>query len=465
MLWGWLLVGVLTLIVGLSMAEVCSSFPTAGGLYYWAAKLAPGNSGPAVVVVHRLVQPASARSPSRPASTSAARSRSRRSSPSRGNAASWTSPGHVIAILAVVLFVHGLLNTLGVRLVALLNDVSVWWHLIGVAIIVIVLFIAPHSHSHQSLSFLFASKGFKNLTGFSVAPFVFLIGLLNAQYTFTGYDASAHMTEETINAAVAGPKGIVGSIWVSLIAGFILLLGVSMAIPKGMVNIGGAQVRLHGSRRQLHRLDADLRVLGRQGAGRGADPDRHRRAVLLRHVVGDRQLAHDLRVLARRRHPRLRPSGTRINKRTRTPTNSIWFAAVGAFILSAPYLWNSVAYFAVTSIAVIGLYVAYVMPVLMRRINGSAFKAGPWQLGAWSPILGWIAVVWVVFISVLFCLPQVKNTPFSWSLFNYTPIALAVVIGSTSIWYVVSARKWFKGPKVQGTAEELAAIERDLEAV
>src|SRR5213596_616094 len=46
MLWGWLLVGVLVLIVGLAMAEVCSSYPTAGGLYYWAAKLAPSN-GPA----------------------------------------------------------------------------------------------------------------------------------------------------------------------------------------------------------------------------------------------------------------------------------------------------------------------------------------------------------------------------------------------------------------------------------
>ena len=42
-IWGWLGVGIMTLFVGLAMAEVCSSFPTAGGLYYWAAKLAPRN--------------------------------------------------------------------------------------------------------------------------------------------------------------------------------------------------------------------------------------------------------------------------------------------------------------------------------------------------------------------------------------------------------------------------------------
>ncbi|CAM5505170.1 hypothetical protein STENM36S_09357 [Streptomyces tendae] len=53
-----------------------------------------------------------------------------------------------------------------------------------------------------------------------------------AQYTFTGYDASAHMTEETHDASTAGPKGIVRSIWTSWIAGFVLLLGFTFAIQS-----------------------------------------------------------------------------------------------------------------------------------------------------------------------------------------------------------------------------------------
>jgi len=98
----------------------------------------------------------------------------------------------------------------------------------------VLLFIAPHSHSHQSGSFLFGSGGFdafKGLSGFSVPFYVFLLGLLVAQYTFTGYDASAHVTEETLNAAVSGPKGIVTSIWVSWIAGFVLLSVVGVRPP------------------------------------------------------------------------------------------------------------------------------------------------------------------------------------------------------------------------------------------
>jgi hypothetical protein len=153
-----------------------------------------------------------------------------------------------------------------------------------------------------------------------------------------------------------------------------------------------------------------------------------------------------------------------VSKRSRVPVRSAWFGAVGAFILVTPALLpgsgGSTAYAAVTSIAVIGLYVAYLIPVFLRRINGAAFIPGPWKLGKWGPVFGWVAITWVVFICILFMLPTVK--PITADTFNYTPIAVVAVIGFAGIWYAVSARKWFKGPKVQGSAEELAEIEHEL---
>ncbi len=64
-----------------------------------------------------------------------------------------------------------------------------------------------------------------------------------------------------------------------------------------------------------------------------------------------------------------------VNKRTRTPTNAIWLAAGGALILGLPYLWNTAAYGAVTSIATIGLYVAYVAPTFLRLRQGEKLQA------------------------------------------------------------------------------------------
>jgi len=439
--WGWPFVGIMTLFVGLAMAEVCSSFPTAGGLYYWSAKLARSNGGAwswftgwfnflgqvavtagidfgAAFFIHALLSLVFGLS-----------------------AAHWVT----VVIYAVVLLVHGLLNQFGIQLVALLNDISVWWHILGVLIIVAVLAFAP-SH-HQSASFVFGH--FNNGTGLGVGSFyVVLIGLLLAQYTFTGYDASAHMTEETHDAARSGPRGIVMSILVSLIAGWVLLIGVTFAIQhyssESLAAVPPAQIF----------VDA----IGQRGAE------------LLLLIVCGAQLfcgmssvtANSRMIYAFSRDGALPFSDFwhRVNHRTRTPTNAIWLAAGGALILGLPYLWNPAAYAAVTSIAVIGLYIAYVTPTFLRLRLGENFKRGPWHLGRWSYVVGWIAVTWVIIITVLFMLPQVG--PITLTTFNYAVVAVLVVIGFAGIYWLVSARNWFTGPRVQGTPEELAAIEQEL---
>jgi amino acid transporter len=150
----------------------------------------------------------------------------------------------------------------------------------------------------------------------------------------------------------------------------------------------------------------------------------------------------------------------RINPRTRTPTNSIWFCVVFAFLLAVPSLWSGVAYGAVTSIATIGLYIAYVLPTLLRRFLGADFKPGRWQLGKWSPIIGWLGIVWVAFIAVIFMLPEFS--PINHDTFNYAPIAVGVVFLYAGIYWLVSARKWFHGPKAQGDLEHLQSIEAEF---
>src|SRR3954453_10703294 len=218
------IVGIMVLFVGLAMAEVCSSFPTAGGLYYWSAKLAKRNSAAwswftgwfnflGQVAVTAGID------------FGAALFLDAFLDLQFGFDA---RPWHTMLLFGLILALHGLLNTFGVRLVALLNDVSVWWHVVGVLIIVGALAIVPDQH--QSASFVFGH--FVNNTGWGSTFYVALLGLLLAQYTLTGYDASAHMTEETRSAETAGPRGIVMSIVVSLVAGWVLLIGVTFAIQS-----------------------------------------------------------------------------------------------------------------------------------------------------------------------------------------------------------------------------------------
>jgi amino acid transporter len=146
-----------------------------------------------------------------------------------------------------------------------------------------------------------------------------------------------------------------------------------------------------------------------------------------------------------------------VSPRTRTPVAAVWLAAGGALLLGLPYLINVTAYAAVTSIAVIGLYIAYVIPTLLRLRKGDAFERGPWHLGRWSRVIGVIAVVWVLFITVLFMLPQLS--PVTWENFNYAPVAVLVVLGFAAIWWAASARHWFLNPGHARSVARAAARE------
>ena len=441
--WGWPVVGVMTLFVGLAMAEVCSSFPTAGGLYYWSAKLARSN-GPAWSWFTGWFNFLGQVAVTAGIDFGAAFFINALLNLQFGTS---TAPKVTILIYACVLLLHGMLNQFGIRLVALLNDISVWWHIVGVLIIVGVLTIAP-SH-HQSASFVFTHT--VNVTGWHSLFYVVLLGLLLAQYTFTGYDASAHMTEETHNAARSGPRGIVMSIIVSLFAGWILLIGITFAIQNYTAEAG--------SPTGVPPAQIFIDAVGATGG-----------KLLLLIAIGAQLFcgmssvtANSRMIYAFSRDGALPGSAIwhQVNKRTRTPTNAIWLAAGFALILGLPYLWNSAAYAAVTSIAVIGLYIAYVTPTFLRLRQGESFQRGPWHLGRWSRPIGIIAVVWVVFITILFMLPTAN--PITAKDFNYTVVAVVAVIGFAGIYWLVSAKNWFTGPRVQGTAEELAAIEHELE--
>jgi amino acid transporter len=471
MLWGWLLVGTIVIFVAMSMGEICSSFPTAGGLYYWAAKLAPGNSAPIWSWFTGWFNLLGQVAVTAGISFGCAFSVSAFLNAYTGSEY-WLEPATTIWILAIILFTQGLLNTFGIRLVAVLNDISVWWHIIGVLVILALLLWAPESNSHQSASFLFGSEGwnaFAGLAGFSLPLYVFLIGLLNAQYTFTGYDASAHVSEETVGANVAAARGIVDSVWISLIFGFLVLFAVSIAIPHTFpVTIGGVE---YTGYEDIALALVPWATVFEFATGRTVG------LLLMLVVIGAQYFcgmssvtSNSRMVYAFSRDGAVPGSGFwhHVSKRGRVPVRTAWFGAVGAWLLSLPYLYNVAAYAAVTSIAVIGLYIAYWIPIFLRRINPGAFKPGPWKLGAgWGAVISWIAIIWVAFICILLLLPQFSagvpwGDEFTWTAFNYAPIAVAVVVGGAGIWYAVSARKWFKGPKVQGTPEELAEIERDL---
>lgn len=327
----------------------------------------------------------------------------------------------------------------------MLNSISVWWQLGGVALIVGTLTLAPAQH--QSVGFVFGH--YNNDTGFTNPVYVAALGCLLAAYTFCGYDASSHLSEETTQAQIAAPRGIVRSIAWSWAAGFVLLAGLLFAIQNYDTTLATAT--------GVPPAQIFIDVLGTGMA----------KALLLVVIMaqlfcGNAETAAASRmVYAFSRDGALPFSSTwrRVSHRTRTPIPAVWLSVGVALLLALPSLYSPTAYAAVTAINVIGITPAYAIPVYLRLRAGRHFQPGPWHLGAFSRPLGALSVLYVTALTVVFCLPQAS--PITADSFNYAGVALAMVLLLAWLTWITKGRRDYKVPPL-GTAAQNAALAQDV---
>jgi amino acid transporter len=455
--WGWPIISVFILIIALCMSELVSAFPTAGGIYWWSSRLGGAAWGWFTGWFNLLGLIAILASVDYFAGQFLGSLLGIYKVDILG--LNFGDGLHnlreTFILFAIILALHVVINIRGSHLVARFNGISVWWHVIGVAVIVVLLIVVPSHHA----SFHEVFTGTQNNSGFGHHMFwwyVLPLGFLLTQYTITGFDASAHISEETHGAAEAAAKGVWRSVFYSAIAGYIVLLAITFAASDtAAVNKGGG---------------GSIAVF-QSAMGNGATT----KAIILIAVIGQLFCGMSCMTSASRMMYAFSRDGavpgsqlwSKVNDK-RIPFNAVIAVAVAALILTLPALKGNkdgvtVAFTAVVSIGVIGLYLAYIIPIFLRLRMGDAFEPGPWSLGKKYKWMNVIAIAEVMIVVVIFFnLPfSAQGIPwesdFDWSLFNYTPVVTFGVFAIVGIWWLVSAHKWFKGPKhtVQEIEQEL----------
>jgi len=413
---GWPIVAVFTMAVATSMGELASAFPTSGGMYHWAAALGGPGWGwfTAWFNIVGLIA----------ALAGIDYGCARFAVPLLGMEASTVA---VLVVYGAVLLSHALINQYGIRVVAWLNDLSVAVHIVGVALIVgALLLFAPK----QPAGFFFQATSIR-----AEHPYwwVFLLGLLQAQWTFTGYDASAHTAEETVDPRRRAPWGIVMSVGVSAVVGYALLIALTVAIQDlpAMMRAGDA-----GEPVPILILSAALG--GRAGAAMSW------LAVIAMWFCG----LSTITSISRTIYSFARDGGMpqwlrRVDPVHHTPHAAIWTTAALAFAA----LVYSRAYSVVTSISTVALYIAYIVPVALAFRARRSLPRGPWNLGRWSAPVQLVAMCWTGFICVILVMPPNEVAGQS----------LAVVCAALACFYMLWARQRYQGPAWAAEAQQLIA--------
>jgi amino acid transporter len=353
--------------------------------------------------------------------------------------------GETFVLFLLILIAVTLLNVFADRLLAFLNNLSVGVHIVGVAIIIALLLFVPEHH--QSASFVFGNRinnnGFfgGSTSNFGFWFFVLPTGFLLTMYTQTGYDASAHTAEETKDASTSAAKGVWRSIFFSALIGWVLLLTFLFAANdvKAVDKAAGFPAAIFTSA-----LDSWAAKL-----------------VILIAVIGQifcvtAGLTSASRTWYAFSRDRGMPGWSVFSKvnRDRVPFNAVMAVSFFSFVISIPALFgkNNVpfAFFALTGICTVGLYLAYIIPVFLRLRRGADFEPGPWNLGSRYKLVNILAIIFVVVVVYALDLPYTPtglpwNNDFDASLVNYTPLAilLPLIFG---VWYLISAKDKYQGP-------------------
>jgi amino acid transporter len=415
---GWPLVCLFSMTVALSMAQVASAFPTAGGLYHWAAILG-GKGWGWVTAWFNLVGLITV-----VAAVNAG------AYDFLMGAFPWPTGGHpgTIKIIGVTVLTlsQAYLNHRGIRLTTRLTDLCGYLILLIASVLTAaMLWYAPHIDLTRLITFT-------NYSGLPandpVVPrstsllWLFALGFLLPAYTITGFDASAHTAEETQGAAVNAPRGIIRSVAVSSVMGWLMLAAIILAIPDLEKAAAQGNNVFYWIMNTV--LPKPLAVVLYLNIG------------LTQYLCGLAGLTSASRMMYAFARDGGLPGSLwlrQVSVRLRSPAPAIWCVASLALL----FMWF-VPYSAIAACCTVFLYISYVLPIAAGFLAyGRTWrKMGPWHLGKWYRPLAAVSVIGCVGLIIIGVQPP-------------NAIALKIIGAAAGVmvlaWFGFE-RKRFRGP-------------------
>ncbi|RDI87511.1 hypothetical protein Vi05172_g2543 [Venturia inaequalis] len=431
-LWGWVLVSLISLSIAASLAEICAVYPTAGGVYYWSAMLSTREwastaswiTGWLTLVGNWTVT----------LSICFSGGQLILSAISLWNEDFVANAYQTVLMFWAVILICFLVNVFGAKYLDLINKICIYWT--GASVIIIMVTILAMADEKRSAKFVFTHYD-ASASGWP-AGWAFFVGLLQAAYTLTGYGMVAAMCEEVQNPEREVPRAIVLSVAAAGVTGVIYLIPILFVLPDVSILLAVANGQPIGL---LFKT-----VTGSAAGGFG----------LLFLILGILFFAGvgALTAASRCTYAFARDGAIpgssafrKVNKKFDIPLNALILSAAVDCLLGCIYFGSTAAFNSFTGVATICLSTSYGIPIFISLLRGRrAVKNSPYSLGKFGFAINALTILWICFSVIIFCMPVAL--PVTASTMNYASAVFAGFAGISVLYYLVHGRKVFTGPPV-----------------
>ncbi|KAI9016337.1 amino acid/polyamine transporter I [Phycomyces nitens] len=352
-------------------------------------------------------------------------------------------------IFVGILLLHGIINSVAVNLNGIMNQAAFWLNMLGIIFIVVVGLAI--SRPLSTGDFVFTQ--FFNGSGFSSDGYAFLLVILQSQYTLSGYDSAAHMSEETKNSQTGSPFAILVAVAANAVSGLVFLIAISFMVSDFMSQI----VSEDAIQPQMIQVFYD-------GVGPAWTMVFLVFVMLSIFFCGSALTLGSSRMVYAFARDGALPFSKQLhtlNPKTKSPVNAVWFNIVIAGIVGLLYIINDTAFEAIVSLNTIGAQMSYLIPIVLRiTVSRTKFTPGPWNLGRFSIVIGYISSAWLLFTCALFICPT--EAPVTADNMNYAVVPFVAIMALSSGYYMIWGRKWFTGPVRVVDGEEIILEEDNL---
>ncbi|KAL7420678.1 polyamine transporter tpo5 [Cryptotrichosporon argae] len=453
MIWGWLVASVLIMFIGMAMGDLASSMPTSGGLYYWTHRLSPPEYRDFLawmVGYNSFLGNVAAVS-----SLGWACAAIFFAAASLVDADFAPSTGATFGLYCGILVFCGLFCAYGTALFAKLQTPSV---VLNVVLALVTIIGLPIARRQDLNTAQFTFGGFVNLTGWPDG-WAWFLGLLAPAWTICSFDSAVSISEEASNASIAVPNAITGAIGSAGVLGTVIMIVFALCMGTDVA--------------ALNDSDQPLATIYQLAFGtRGST------AVWSLICVSQIMMTASLVLPSSRQAFAFARDGAlpfskywyKVDSWSGTPVRTVWLVvgcAIPLGLLGFADPVNQAAINAIFSLAILGPYVAYGIPISSRFIWGKThFRPGPWYLGRFSRPCAAAAVAWMAFAIVLFCFPA-DIGPDAGTMNYAVVVAAGVWAFAIGYWYFprIGGKTFFRGPQtadfVGEAVDEVARYEAE----